>query len=69
MLSTDEIGGHLAALRVAIDPKSPFYKMVGLECLVSLPIADQWQILQSMNDELREMFHAYRAMQKGDTNG
>jgi len=58
-LTDEQVKEHHATLRVACDPKSPFYGMINFsDGLLSLPIHQQQQIYDAMPDDLRKMVEA-----------
>lgn len=58
MLTNEEVNDHLIALSLAFDPESPFRGMINMESpggLLTLPIPEQHQVRNAMDDELVKM--------------
>jgi hypothetical protein len=60
-LSKSEIQEHLNTLRVAVDPKSPFFGMVSFDDLLDLPVPQQYQIHDAMDPALTELVNNYKS--------
>lgn len=55
-LTEEQVFEHIAALQIGCDPKSPFYRKVSFrDGLLALPIEDQWQVYNQMDDNLKNM--------------
>lgn len=65
MLTDNQVEEYLAVLRIGVDPESAFFGMVSYNDLSRLPISDQHQIHDSMNDTLRGMIESFKATNGG----
>jgi hypothetical protein len=64
-LSQDKIEEHLCALRLGCDPESPFFGMVNFNELSELPVSNQHEIFNAMDDSLRAMVESFQARMEG----
>jgi len=60
-LTKEQIEDHHAALRMACDPRSPFFGMVDFAELLALPVPDQQAIYDAMPPDLRGHVERYMA--------
>lgn len=66
MIEASKIEAHHTVLRIACDPKSPFYGMIDFcSGLLSLSVEDQIEIYNTMPPDLRKMVDNY--MERGRT--
>jgi hypothetical protein len=59
-LSKSQIDEHLTTLRIAVDPKSPFFGMVNFDELLALPVPQQHQVYNAMNPQLSKLVDNYK---------
>ena len=66
MIKASKIEEHHATLRIACDPKSPFYGMIDFRSgLLSLPVEDQIEVYNTMPPDLKKMVDNYMESQAG----
>ena len=60
-MTKEQIAEHHATLRMACDPKSPFFGTINFENgLLSLPIPEQQEVFDTMPSDLRAIVEGFK---------